>query len=67
MTPEEAEKAVSLIFEDLRDRRMLKWIFSERPTLIGSLNGEEFRSLDTYVLDEIKASWAAILTSVPQS
>lgn len=56
-----ADKIVEVIFEDIRDRRFLKWLFSKRPTLIGSLNGEDLRSLDEDVQEEIRAEWAKII------
>lgn len=67
MDKKNAQDAVDLIFQDLRDRRMLKWIFSEYPILIGQLNGEEFRSLDEQVLTEIRSSWVDILLQTPSS
>ncbi len=56
-----AGKAVDAIFDDLRDRRFLKWLFSAHPTLIGNLEGEPLRSLDEDVQQEIRQAWVEII------
>lgn len=63
MSRVKAEEAVERIFEDLRDRRFLKWLFSAYPTLIGNLEGEELRSLDDDIQDEIREAWVEIIQS----
>lgn len=57
------ELIVDKLFDDLRDRRFLKWLFSEHPTLIGTFehDGSELRSLDADVQEEIRADWAEII------
>lgn len=52
---------------DLRDRRFLKWVFSERPTFIGNLEGEPLDSLDSDVQAEIKAAWEEIVLSAVEA
>ncbi len=57
-----AVKALDEIFADLRDRRLLKWLFSATPTLIGTFSdGDELRSLDADVQQEIRGAWAGII------
>lgn len=65
---EDATAAVDAIFVDLRDRRFLKWLFSGRPTLITPLpDGDELRSLDADVQDEIRIAWHTIIARALQS
>ena len=55
-----ASKAVDAIFDDLRDRRFLKWLFKEEETVIGDFVG--LRSLDLEVQMEIRQSWIKIIS-----
>jgi len=61
----EAEKAVDAIFEDLRDRRFLKWLFADPeggPGMIARFqDGEELWPLDGEVQQEIREEWISIL------
>jgi hypothetical protein len=61
MSREQAEKLVDAIFEDLRDRRFLKWLFNEDGERAGpilkSTNGEDLMPLDVEVQDEIREAW----------
>lgn len=65
MTREEAEAKVDAIFEDLRDRRFLKWLFCEHPEHAGPIlhnsHGEPLMPLDSEVQGEIREAWIAIL------
>jgi hypothetical protein len=63
--PIDAEAIVDALFEDLRDRHFLKWLFSEQPTLIGRLEGAELRSLDADVQQEIRDAWVNIIAASP--
>lgn len=58
-----AANIVTAIFDDLRDRRFLKWLFSEQPTLIGRLEGDELHSLDADVQQEIRTAWGGIIVA----
>lgn len=61
MTPEDrASAAVDLIVEDLRDRKMLKWLFCEDPDNAGDIL-PGLRPLDAEVQDEIYAEWERII------
>lgn len=56
--------AVVAIFDDLRDRRFLKWLFDRRgeDCYIGDfVNGEKLKGLDLEVQTEIKAAWREII------
>lgn len=55
-----AEKAVDAIFDDLRDRRFLKWIFKEEESVIGDFL--RLKSLDLEVQEEIRQAWAEIIS-----
>lgn len=65
MTREEAEAAVDAIFEDLRDRRFLKWLFCEDPESAGPIlherNGDALMPLNSDVQNEIREAWIGIL------
>ena len=57
--------AVIAIFDDLRDRRFLKWLFDRRgdDCYIGDFtNGEKLKGLDLEVQAEIKAAWREIIS-----
>lgn len=57
---------VEALFEDLRGRSFLKWLFDRRgdKNLIGRFdNGDELRGLDLVVQDEIKSAWQEIILS----
>lgn len=58
---EKAEAAVAKIFEDLRDRRFLKWLFKEDVDAEHCIqrDGAAY-ALDKDVQDEIAATWAGI-------
>jgi hypothetical protein len=57
-----AEGCVDAIFEDIRDRRFLKWLFNQDGDgLIGYLNGQPLTSLDLEVQGEIRAAWEGIV------
>jgi hypothetical protein len=61
----EAEKCVDAIFEDLRDRRFLKWLFAEHPEAMGPIlhdrDGTPLMPLDRAVQSEMREAWIAIL------
>jgi hypothetical protein len=65
MSREDAERKVDAIFEDLRDRRLLKWLFSDDPEGMGALwkyqDGRDQYALDLSVQGEIRDAWIAIL------
>jgi hypothetical protein len=59
-----AAACVDAIFEDLRDRKFLKWLFSDRgeECLIDNFrDGTPLCGLDLQVQDEIRAAWAGII------
>lgn len=59
---------VNALFEDLRDRRFLKWLFSETPTTILHNNrGEPLESLDAEVQAEIRKAWETIIREARQA
>ena len=66
MTHDEATAKVDAIFEDLRDRRFLKWLFCKHPDQAGAIlidqHGAPLMPLDADVQNEIRASWVSILT-----
>ena len=66
MTPE--EQAVEAIFEDLRDRKFLKWLFCEEPEDAGPIlhdaQGKPLMPLDRDVQDEISREWQEIIRKV---
>lgn len=56
--------SVEAIFDDLRDRRFLKWLFSPSgdATVIDTLkNGGDLRGLDLETQSQIKAAWQVIV------
>ncbi len=59
----EAEAVVDEIFEDLRDRSFLKWMFDRRGSdcFIGKLNGDSLHGLDLEVQVEIRKAWGLII------
>jgi hypothetical protein len=55
---------VEEIFDDIRDRRFLKWLFDRRgdQCLVGKFdNGEELRGIDLEAQGQIKAAWQVII------
>lgn len=59
-------KVVDALFTDLRDRRFLKWIFSERgeECLIDTFkDGEVLTGIDLEAQEEIKAAWSRIIAT----
>jgi hypothetical protein len=60
-----AEICVDAIFEDLRDRRFLKWLFAENPENMGPIlherDGTPLMPLGSSVQGEIRESWIRIL------
>lgn len=58
-----ASRIVDEIFEDLRDRRFLKWLFD--PSGTGTIDyfrsGEPLTALDLEVQQEIRGSWVKIV------
>ena len=64
-TREQADAAVDAIFEDLRDRRFLKWLFCANPDNAGAIlherTGEPLMPLDTHVQSEIRDAWAKLI------
>jgi hypothetical protein len=62
------EEAVDAIFEDLRDRKLLKWLFCEDPDHTGpimiDIHGKPIRPLDSDVQDEIRREWQEIIRKV---
>lgn len=65
MTREQAEAAVDAIFNDLRDRRFLKWLFAEEGArgvpIMHDHRGEPLMPLNGEVQDDIRESWVSIL------
>lgn len=65
ITREQAEAVVDAIFEDLRDRRFLKWLFCEEPENAGPIlydsHGYPLMPLDSEVQNEIREAWIAIV------
>lgn len=65
MTRAEAETAIDAIFEDLRDRKFLKWLFCEDPESAGPIlhmrDGLPLMPLDGEVQAEIREAWITIL------
>ena len=61
MTREEAERLVDAIFDDLRDRRLLKWLFNptgkDAGPILHDMHGEALMPLDVDVQDEIRQDW----------
>lgn len=60
MSREAAERAVDAIFEDLRDRRFLKWLFDANPERCGPI-APGINVLDREVQNEIRETWIGIL------
>lgn len=59
-----AAERVDALFVDIRDRRFLKWLFSEEPTIVFHYrDGSPHHSIDLDVQDEIKAAWASIIAA----
>jgi hypothetical protein len=65
MTPDEADEIIDALFEDLRGRRFLKWLFCAEPERLWPIlhdnRGEPLMALDRDVQNEIKAAWKKIL------
>lgn len=65
MTREQAGAKVDAIFDDLRDRRFLKWLFSEDPEDAGPIlhmrDGSPLMALDREVQDEIREAWIGLM------
>jgi len=65
---ERREKAVEAIFEDLRDRKFLKWLFCEDPEHAGPIlfenNGIPLMPLSADIQDEIRREWQEIIRKV---
>lgn len=60
-----ADAIVDRLFDDLRDRRFLKWIFDARGSdcYIGDMGGQKITGLDLDVQHEIKSQWSNIIDS----
>jgi hypothetical protein len=61
-----ANSIVEAIFDDLRDRRFLKWLFDKQgdKVLIGVFrDGETLTGLDLEVQDDIKEAWRGIIVA----
>jgi len=62
------EEAVEAVFEDLRDRKFLKWLFCEDPDRAGPImidrHGKPLMPLDSDVQDEIRREWQEIIRKV---
>jgi hypothetical protein len=54
-----AREIVAEVFDDIRDRRTLKWFFSEQPSKIC----DHFESIDLDVQEQIRAAWAELIAS----
>lgn len=67
MTRTEAEKLVDAIFDDLRDRRFLKWLFDkdgERGSpILHNMHGEPLMPLAVDVQSEIREDWIKLAMS----
>ena len=66
MTQEEADAAVDFIFDDLRNRKFLKWIFMEDPGEASRRIAQFVGGGDVFVLDkdiqaEIRKIWAQLI------
>lgn len=60
MADERAEAAVDEIVADLRDRKLLKWLFAEDPERMGDI-APGIRPIDAETQDEIYDTWAKII------
>ena len=60
MADERAEAAVDEIVDDLRGRKLLKWLFVEDPDNAGEI-APGVRPISADVQDEIFATWVAII------
>lgn len=60
MADERAEAAVDEIVADLRDRKLLKWLFCEDPENAGDI-ALGIRPIDAETQDEIYDTWAKII------
>lgn len=61
---------VEALFDDLRDRAVLKWFFDHRgeENLIGYFHdGDELRGIPLEVQGQIKAKWQTIVASALRS
>lgn len=63
MSEKRARQIVEDIFEDLRDRRFLKWLFDERgeDCFIGFLGGDRLTGLALDTQKSIADAWVRIL------
>lgn len=65
MTRKQAEAAIDAIFEDLRDRRFLKWLFDAEPESMGPIlhdsSGTPLMALNREVQADIREAWIGIL------
>lgn len=61
LTRDMAEKVADAIFEDLRTRKFLKWLFAEDADSMGPIlherNGEPLMPLSEAIQDEIRSEW----------
>lgn len=71
MSREQVEACVDAIFEDLRDRRFLKWLFAEDPANMGPIlherDGTPLLPLDEEVQNEIREAWVKIIMDLAKS
>lgn len=65
MTREQAERAVDAIFEDLRDRRTLKWLFDPEPENCGPI-APGIEVIDRGVQAEIRETWIGLVMAASQ-
>ena len=65
MTDEKATEIVDKIFDDLRNRKFLKWLFCDHPEDAGAIlldeDGVPLMPLDSSVQNEIRESWKFII------
>lgn len=59
----EATAVVDSIFDDLRDRSFLKWMFDRRGSdcFIGLLEGDPLHGIDLEAQEEIRKAWEVII------
>lgn len=65
MTREQAETAVDAIFEDLRGRKTLKWLFDENPESCAPI-AYGISAIDRETQAEIRETWIGLMMSAAQ-
>jgi len=65
MSREQAERAVDAIFDDLRGRRTLKWLFDPEPENCGPI-ADGINVIDRETQSEIRETWIGFVISASQ-